>query len=207
MLHAVFHFSFSQSAVMNECASSLPTCTWYSHQMCFPYSLQVTTWGVPPQEAIDITGATVTRRALGRRARRRFERFDPPVTDANWHGCEHSSLTLTDNPDSSSSAAGTTPTKESSSLTKARDAALDTLPDWMNKEKTENVMLKRKKRTTLEMNRDKRQKVSTFERSQQQQVYTSSSHYRMELSALLSWIKCTQSSSRPARLVQSVLLL
>mmetsp|Transcript_20094 Transcript_20094/g.43620 ORF Transcript_20094/g.43620 Transcript_20094/m.43620 type:complete len:220 (-) Transcript_20094:521-1180(-) len=132
--------------------------------------LLVTKWGVPPQAAIDSTGAIESVRALERRAIRWFERFDPPVANANTPPSTtttpltenpDATTTPTDNPNPSPSAATTTPTNNSSppsgkksSLTKARDAALDILPDWMSKSKTENAMLKRKKRTTLEMNRD-----------------------------------------------------
>ena len=45
------------------------------------------------------------------------------------------------------------PTSKYSSITKARNQAIDKLPDWMSKGKTSDAMTKRNKRTTLEINR------------------------------------------------------
>ena len=100
---------------------------------------------MPPKDAIHSTDATTSLRALERRARRWFKRFDPP--DAT--------TPLSTPTDESAKSTPSTPDRDSSlSLAKAREAALESIPAWMDKKQTTSTMSKRKKRTTLEMNWD-----------------------------------------------------
>ena len=46
------------------------------------------------------------------------------------------------------------PSSKYSSITKSRKQTIDKIPDWMSKGETSYAMTKRKKRTTLEMDRD-----------------------------------------------------
>jgi hypothetical protein len=118
---------------------------------------------VPPKDAIHSTDATISQRALEKRARRWFDRFDPPDAktppstptddDAKTTPSTSDRDSSSSDRDSSSSLAKAD-RDSSSSLAKAREAALESIPAWMDKKKTSSTMSKRKKRTTLEMNRD-----------------------------------------------------
>ena len=154
-----------------------------SPQNLFPpglHSLKASRYGLPDDLAMQYSGATVSERAVRRRVKIFFDcqEFEhgvdssggDVVSSPNSLVPSPSSTTPGDTeplPDSSTTPPGdavpfpnlsTTPTRDptsnNSSITKARNQAIGKLPDWMSKGKTSDDMTKRKKRTTLDMDRE-----------------------------------------------------